>query len=177
MSSSNTSWIEKILSKVTISDIQTVERNKLYNEEEKPIFINMFSIIVLWSDVANRIFKSKEDKSNSSSDVESNFKTIKHSIFGRKITRLDAFVQAHVTYVNGEIKLLAGSKPLNEPRQRSPSEEDTEEKDIDLEKIGEKKTELRVRSFSEEYLVDPVIGNIYIVQLNNKVLFYSIGLI
>lgn len=72
----------------------------------------------------NNLFESKRTVATSS-DVESNFKTLKTGIIGRRMLSPHTFLKIHIDYVNAEVKSRAGSKKIDPPtvklRKRSNS--------------------------------------------------------
>lgn len=106
-------WIEEIIKEVVIiendDNANDYHENVYFSSDQKDFYIKLFSTIVLWSNVTNTLFASSKTVATTQ-DVESNFKTLKTGIIGRKMIRVDTFLQIHVDYVNAEVKLNAGSK-------------------------------------------------------------------
>lgn len=105
------SWIENIIAEVVITDDvdQRAHDNLYFNPGVEKFYIKLFSTIPLWSNLMNSLFESSRTVATSA-DVESNFKSLKTGIIGRKMIRPDTFLLMHVDFVNAEVKLKAGSK-------------------------------------------------------------------
>lgn len=122
----NSLWIEEIIDKVPIVREMPKEHhgNLYFSPDDKPFYIRLFSTIALWSNVMNPLFESNRTVA-SSSDVESNFKTLKTGIIGRRMLSPHTFLKIHIDFVNAEVKLNAGSKKKQSPssklRKRSRS--------------------------------------------------------
>lgn len=104
-------WIEEIISKVVINREMPKEQhgNLYYSPKEKNFYTKIFSTIPLWSNVMNNLFATSKTVATSS-DVESNFKTLKTGIIGRRMISPHIFLKIHIDFVNAEVKLNAGSK-------------------------------------------------------------------
>lgn len=104
-------WIEEIIIKVVIIREMPKEQhgNLYYSPKEKNFYTKIFSTIPLWSNVMNKLFGSSNTVATSS-DVESNFKTLKTGIIGRRMISPHIFLKIHIDFVNAEVKLNAGSK-------------------------------------------------------------------
>lgn len=106
----DSAWIETIIEKVLIKDSTNYHENLYFSPDEKKMFKQIFSSIVLWSNVMNSKFVSSFDVATSA-DVESYFKSLKSGILQHKVLRADEFLQSHIDFVNSEIKLNAISVP------------------------------------------------------------------
>lgn len=98
--------------------------NLYFSPDEKKFYIKLFATIPLWSNLMNTLFESNRTVATSS-DVESNFKTLKTVIIGRRMLSPHTFLKIHIDFVNAEVKLNAGSKKSESPsakmRKRSSS--------------------------------------------------------
>lgn len=116
----NTTWIEEIISRVTITTSEKCHENAFHcGAKDKNMFVKLFSSIVLWSNIMNPVFGSSAEVATSS-DVESYFKSLKNGILKSKTYRVDEFFKIHTDFVNSEIKLnaMSGDVGLNQPAKR-----------------------------------------------------------
>lgn len=104
----NNTWIEDIIAKVPIKKSDEYHQNAYYCPQNKKMYMNIFSSIALWSNVMNNVFHSTNTVATSS-DVESYFKSLKCGVLQKKMFRADDFLQAHIDFINAEIKVNAGT--------------------------------------------------------------------
>lgn len=120
-------WLDEIIGRVSKKTSENYHENVYFTPGDKEMYVKMFSSIVLWSNVMNPMFKSAASVATSS-DVESFFKSLKHGILPRKMLSAPEFLEAHINFVNAEIKLNAtanvmGSKiPAKRKRTNSLDE-------------------------------------------------------
>lgn len=100
---SNTEWVKNIIEEVFIVTSPNFHENLYYNPKKEDFYLKLFSTICLWSNVMAPVFQS-DTMTATSSDIESNFKTIKSSMLQNKIIRVDRFLEEHIKHVNAEVK-------------------------------------------------------------------------
>lgn len=119
----NTQWIDEIINKVPIITTGT-HLNLFYNKNDLKIYVNMFSTIILWSNVMNKSFGSTATVATSA-DVESSFNSLKNGILAGNMLKAHTFVRTHVEFVNAEVKLNAirtnSKEPSNKTQERKRS--------------------------------------------------------
>lgn len=79
--------------------------------------MNLFAIIPLFSNVMNGAFGSDRTVATSS-DIESNFRTVKHHILRKQMVRADKFMRLHLNYLMSEMKLQRSHGNGNQTKGR-----------------------------------------------------------
>lgn len=108
----NVDWIRQIIEKIPVSEQETEHDNLYYDPKKETFFIKLFSTIVLWSNIANHVFQS-DLTTATSSDVESNIKTVKTTVTEKKQLRADKFIKLHLEYLAAELRLSLCSNAKN----------------------------------------------------------------
>lgn len=117
----NSTWVEEIVKNVNICKSADYHESIYFcTEKERKMYVKLFSSIVLWSNVTNKLFGSSKTTATSS-DSESYFKSLKTGILTNPLYRVDEFLEHHLDFNNSEIKLSAMSSSVQEPERRKRS--------------------------------------------------------
>ncbi|KAB0803042.1 hypothetical protein PPYR_00012 [Photinus pyralis] len=113
-------WIQAIIETVNIWESinhENIHDNLFYSPNDKQMYIQILSTIVLWSNVMNTCFNSRTTTATSS-DVESSFNILKNHITEKKMVRVDNFLRLHINFITSELKLHSvNSEPFSRKQQ------------------------------------------------------------
>lgn len=116
-------WVEEIVKNVDIrKSVDYHESIYFCSAKEQKMYVKLFSSIVLWSNVTNKLFGSSTTTATSS-DSESYFKSLKTGILTNPLYSAHEFLEYHLNFINSEIKLSAMSSngQAREPNKRKRS--------------------------------------------------------
>lgn len=117
----NSTWVEEIVKNVDICKSADYHESIYFcTEKERKMYVKLFTSIVLWSNVTNKLFGSSTTTATSS-DSESYFKLLKTGILTHPLYRVDEFLEHHLKFINSEIKLSAMCSNAQEPEKRKRS--------------------------------------------------------
>lgn len=106
----NESWINTIIRGVEISSDTGKHDNLYYFTEIIDDLKKLLIRLPLWSNVMMRHYNSPY-RVSTSSDCESNFKSLKKLVIKQKSIRVDKFLISHINFINGSIKIGLSNKP------------------------------------------------------------------